>query len=80
METLDWALCPWTSLLVDDPEVVPLLFYLQRHPILFNKRDVETIQKMSQVPMPDEVKLPFYLFSDGLWPVMTKSCVFVCAA
>ena len=37
----------------------PYCSILQRHPILFNKRDVETIQKMSQVPMPDEVKLPF---------------------
>ncbi|KAE8009666.1 hypothetical protein FH972_006090 [Carpinus fangiana] len=46
----------------------PYCSILQRHPILFNKRDVETIQKMSQVPIPDEIKLPLYLFSDGLCP------------
>ncbi|XP_057414921.1 uncharacterized protein LOC130709553 isoform X2 [Lotus japonicus] len=29
----------------------------ERHPILFNKRDMETIQQMSQVPMPHEYKI-----------------------
>ncbi|KAF5447507.1 hypothetical protein F2P56_033058 [Juglans regia] len=35
----------------------PYSSILQRHPILFNKRDLETIQKMSKVPMPDEHKV-----------------------
>lgn len=37
----------------------PYSSILQRHPILFNKRDLETIQKMSQVPNPNEVELHF---------------------
>jgi hypothetical protein len=36
----------------------PYCSILQRHPILFNKRDVETIQKMSQVAAPNEVNFP----------------------
>ncbi|XP_048324025.1 uncharacterized protein LOC125420852 [Ziziphus jujuba] len=32
----------------------PYCSIMQRHPILFNKRDVETINNMSQVPMPNE--------------------------
>jgi pimeloyl-ACP methyl ester carboxylesterase len=35
----------------------PYSSILQRHPILFNKRDVETVQKMSQAPMPNEHKI-----------------------
>ncbi|KAG2674437.1 hypothetical protein I3843_13G120200 [Carya illinoinensis] len=35
----------------------PYSSILQRHPILFNKRDLETIQKMSTAPMPDEHKV-----------------------
>lgn len=31
---------------------------MERHPILFNKRDTETIKKMPQVSMPDEVHIP----------------------
>jgi hypothetical protein len=52
---VDWF--PWTSLLVD---WFPYCSILQRHPVLFNKRDVETIQKMSQVAAPNEVNFPYY--------------------
>ena len=33
----------------------------ERHPILLNKRDMETIKHMSQVPMPNEVQVPFHI-------------------
>lgn len=33
----------------------PYSSILERHPILFNKRDVETVKQMSQVPNPDKV-------------------------
>lgn len=33
----------------------PYSSILQRHPIILNKRDLQTVQKMSQEPMPNEV-------------------------
>ncbi|KAK3205717.1 hypothetical protein Dsin_019763 [Dipteronia sinensis] len=35
----------------------PYSSIMERHPILFNKRDLETIQQMPQVPNPDEHKV-----------------------
>ncbi|XP_030957406.1 uncharacterized protein LOC115979493 isoform X1 [Quercus lobata] len=35
----------------------PYSSILQRHPIILNKRDLQTVQKMSQEPMPNEHKI-----------------------
>lgn len=43
----------------------PYCFVVQRHPIVFSKRDVESIHNMSQVPFPNEVYLqnnPFIFY------------------
>lgn len=37
----------------------PYCSIMERHPILFNKRDLETIQQMPQEPNPHEVTLNF---------------------
>ncbi|GLT82022.1 hypothetical protein SLE2022_004370 [Rubroshorea leprosula] len=38
-------------------KLFPYCAILQRHPILFNKRDVATVMEMSKVPNPDEHKI-----------------------
>lgn len=39
----------------------PYCSIMQRHPILFNKRDLDTINTMTRVPMPNEVYIALFL-------------------